>query len=149
MIYFLIIFITICFMQTTFLPINLALVLIIARSLLVEDRRNYIIAVIGGVILGLLASQNIGVWALVFLIITKAIFLVKKLPVSAGWIFIFPVSGVIIILASLLEGKLLNQNLNTVKIVIEVFMTVPIYILMKYTLERFGATSEIKLKLNR
>lgn len=44
------------FLQSAFLPINLVLVLIIARSLIVDDRENLFLAFFGGLILSFFDS---------------------------------------------------------------------------------------------
>ncbi len=143
---FFLIFILAAFIQTSFLEINLCLMLIIARSFVVERPSNYVVAFGGGIILGLLSGQNLGYLAVIFLITTKLIQIFKKLPISSNFLTVIPISAVIMIIFAWVELLLFNHTVNLIKVVLESILILPIYALVRFWEERFIVRHEIKLK---
>lgn len=137
------------FIQSSFLGINLALVLITARSFASDNKSNFYFAFMAGVLIGVLTSQNIGIWALAFVILVKALQVVKKLPVSANYLTIFPYSLVLILLIDFLTSLNLHFSFQIYKPVIEAVLVVPIFVIIKFWEERFVPTPAIKLKIRK
>ncbi|MBI2022593.1 hypothetical protein HYS97_01970 [Candidatus Daviesbacteria bacterium] len=135
------------FIQTSFLQVNLCLVLIICRSLIVERDSDYPIAFFSGLLLGILSSQNLGFWPVVFLILVKLIKLFKKLPFSSNYLTILPISLVLILSTAFLEKLIFNQSLNYLKIVFEFILILPTYVAMLFWEDRFVIEKDIKLKI--
>ena len=59
------------FLQTSFVGANIVLLFLVCRSFIVESRMNYFLAFFSGLLISILAVQNLGFWALVFLIAVK------------------------------------------------------------------------------
>ncbi len=135
------------FLQTTFLPLNLCLILIICRSYALEERQNYYLALFAGIVLGFLNSQNLGFWPLIFLIVVKITHLVKKLPVTANFLTIIPVAFIQLALVKWLESLIFKSTLNFFFVIVETVLALPLFILIKLWEERFIANKEIKLRL--
>src|SRR3989344_8289481 len=109
-------FLLAAFIQTSFLDINLCLMLIIARSFVVERPSNYTVAFGGGIILGFLSGQNLGYLAVIFLITTKLIQIFKKLPISSNFLTVIPISAVIMVIFAWLESLFFNRTFNLLKV---------------------------------
>lgn len=146
---FIILFLLSAFIQTSFLHLNIALILIICRSFISEDSDNYFIAFFLGLILGILSAQNIGFWPAVFLVSVKIIHLLKKLPISSHFLIILPATLMIATLAAYLEKVFLGGSINYLKIIIETVISLPVYLMIRFWEERFVVRPEVKLKIRR
>lgn len=133
--------------QTSFLPVNLCLLVIIAKSFASYDKENYYLAFFTGIMLGILSPVNLGFWALVFLIVVYLTHLARKLPITANNLTILPVSFVIILTVTLLESIILKQKINIRIIFIDTMLMLPLFIFVKIWEERFVVKDELKLKL--
>ena len=144
----LLLFITLfAFMQSAFLPINLVLVVIIARGLSFDDRDNLILAFFGGLILAFLNQVNLGYYPLIFLLIIKFSGLIKKLPISFNPLMIFLSGSLLISLTAFLNSLFINQYLEIYPHLVEVILVLPAYFLIKLWEEKFIVKSYIKLKI--
>lgn len=134
-------------LQTAFIPFNLCLILIIARSFIVNDRSNYFLAFFGGIFLSILSGSVIGFWPIVFLAVVKLIQIIKGMPILSNFQTILPISTLILILISFLEQLFFNQTINFMRIFWESLILFVLYFLVKFWEERFVVRSEIKLKI--
>lgn len=130
------------FLQSAFLPINLVLVLLIARDLVVEDRDNLLLAFFGGLILSFLSQINLGYFPLIFILTVKLNALLKKLPVSLNPLMIFLYGSLLITLAALLNSFFVSQQLTIAVHLIEAILVLPSYYLVKLWEERFLVKSQ-------
>lgn len=135
------------FAQTTFLPLNLALIIILTRTLVVDEPSNYYLAFFAGILLGLQSLTNLGFYPLVFVILVKAINLFKKSPFSNNLLLIIPISFLAFISMSFLEKIFLNTEINFQKIALEMILSIPIYIFIRFWEERFVVKPNIKLRI--
>lgn len=135
------------FIQTSFAGLNLCLVLLICRSFIVRDQLNLIMAFVIGIFLGILSAQNIGFWALVFLLAVEAIQVVKTLPILDNAKTLLPVSLLVVTMAAVSEAFLFGQSMNFTKILWETLLSLPIFLLLRFWEERFIVTPGIKLRI--
>lgn len=135
------------FLQSAFLPINMVLVLIIARSLVVEDRENLFAAFFGGLILSFLAQVNLGYYPLLFIFIVKIAGMLKKLPVSFNYLMVF-LSGIFLItIGTLLNSFFIGINFEIYSHIIEAILVLPVYYLIKFWEDRFIVKPHMKLRV--
>lgn len=146
---FILILILAIFLQTTLVPLDLCLMLLICRSFIVNEKVNYYLAFFSGVFLGLLASTNLGFFALFFLIVVKLNTFFKKTALTANFLSILPVAFLILLSQSFFEKILFNQAINLNRILIEVILILPIYFLVRFWEERFIVRPGIRLKISR
>lgn len=144
---FLIALIIAALIQSSFLNLNLCLILIIARNFCLEDQSNLTGAFFGGLSLSLLTAQNLGFWAIVFLLVAKTVNLIKKLPFSSNILTILPVSLLIITLVTILESLIFQIAINPWVIIAETLLTLPAFVITKIWEERFIVKPSIKLKV--
>ncbi len=138
------------FLQTSFLGINVVLIIIIARSFLMENKANYFLALFSGILLGLLSAQNIGFWPLILLLGTKIAHVLRKMPFNISIITFIPVLIVCVVLAAAAELLFLNQTINWTKVVIEVIVGLPIFTFIRFWEDKFFIRpSTVKLKLRK
>lgn len=120
------------FLQSAFLPVNLVLVLIIARSLLVEDRENLFLAFFGGLILSFLTQVNLGYYPLVFILIVKFAGLFKGLPVSFNSLMVFLSGALFIAITATLDSIFIGQPVKVIPHLIEAVLVLPAYFLIRF-----------------
>ena len=135
------------FLQSAFLPINLVLVVIIARSLITESRDNLFLAFFGGLILSFLTQVNLGYYPIVFILVVKLTGMLKKLPVSFNVLPIFLSGSLVVGLVTLANSYFISQNLAFTPHLIEAILVLPTYWLIKIWEGRFVAKSHMKLKV--
>ena len=135
------------FLQTSFVPLNLVLILMISRAFIVEDIANYYIAFFAGLFLGIMSIYNIGFWPLVLLIVVKLLNLSKKLPLSKNAFTIGLVALIIVSGVSFLEAKIYHQTFEWAKVLIESIITIPLVYLMRIWEHRYVVKPELKLKI--
>ena len=135
------------FIQTSFLPLNLVMMLLIGRGLLVSDSANLLLAFISGIFIGILTSHNIALYALLFLAVAKIVQVYRVLPFSEHFLTTFLFSGVLIFLFDMVEQKLLGGKINFTRTLWEIGSFMPIFFAIKFWEERFVVKKEIKLKI--
>lgn len=133
--------------QTSFLPIDLCLVLLICRSYAVHNPNNYFLALLAGLFLGILTSTNIGFWPIFFVITVLVIHLIRLLPITGRFLTVVPVAFLILLAGEMVANVFLRVPLNYWYPAIGSLIALPIYIAIKEWEERFVAKPGIKLKL--
>lgn len=137
------------FLQSSVISLNLVLVVLIARSLAVDNGANLLLAFFGGLILSFLTQTNLGYWPLFLLFIVKIGLLTGKLPVSFNPLVIFLSGSVLVFFAALINKLFLHQDFQFLKLVFEAVLVVPAYFLIRIWEERFVPKSELRLKLKK
>lgn len=135
------------FFQTTFLPLNVSLILLLARSLYTDDRRNLYLAFFAGISLGILSSANIGFWPLVFVVVVKIAHGLGKLPAIVNVLTTIPVALILAGSSGLVSAVVLGQSLNYTAVIFESVLVLPVYILLRFWEERFVVKPALKLKI--
>lgn len=135
------------FLQTTLIPINLTLILLFNRSLIVQEKTNFYLAFLAGVLLGIISTTNLGFYPILFLIYVKIASLIKRSPLSNNIFSLVLTGGLIFISSSFLEKIFLGANFSLLKILVEVVLSLPIYFLVRIWEERFMVKPHIKLKI--
>src|SRR3989344_8958700 len=97
------------FLQSAFLPVNMVLVLLVSRSLIVEDRDNLYLAFFGGLILSFLTPVNLGFHPLIFILIVKLAGLLKNLPIAINLLMVFLFASCLLYIAALLNSLFIAQ----------------------------------------
>lgn len=138
------------FLQTSFLGVNLVLLIIIARSFLMENKVNYFLALFSGILLGLLSAQNIGFWPIILLVGIKIAHMIRKLPFNISVITFLPVIIICVLIAASAELLFLKQTINWTKVILEIVIGIPIFIFIRFWEDKFFIRpSTVKLKIRK
>jgi cell shape-determining protein MreD len=142
-----IILIFLSFLQTTIIPLNLVLIVLISRSFIKVERENLYLAFCFGLFLSFLSLNPIGVLSILYLIIIQAIYLISKTRFANLILMILPVSFlmylIIYTIRFVLQGQTFYFSFN---ILAETMLTLPTYLVLRYWEERFVVKKEIKLR---
>lgn len=144
---FLLLLILFAFFQSAVSTLNLVLIILIARSLVLDNGENLVLAFFGGLVLSFLTQTNLGYWPLVLILVTKFGHFLRKLPVSFNPVMVFIAGALQIFLALLLDKILLNGRFEIYEHLIEAILVVPSYYLIRMWEERFVDKGTIKLKM--
>lgn len=143
---FMLILIVAALLQSSVVPFNLVLLLLLARSLVKPSLGNLWLGFFSGILLGLLTSQNLGFYALVLVGMVELMNLLKSAPVSSNYLTV-PLVAAVLLIVSVLEQLFLHQLSNWNLIVVETALFLPVFVTVKFWEERFIPTPAIKLKL--
>lgn len=135
------------FLQTSFIPLNLCLLLLICRSYTVHESKNYYLALIAGVLLGILTSFNTGFYSLIFIGAVFLIHGIRLLPVTGRFLTVIPVAWVILVSAMAIENLFYQVAFNIWLPTIASILALPVYLIVREWEDRFIAKSGIKLKV--
>ncbi len=144
---FLLVLILFAFLQSAFLPVNLILICLIARSLLIQDSSNYYLAFFGGLILSFLTQDNMGYWPLILLLTVKICYMISKLPISLTPFTVTLWAGIIIFSLEFLNMIFMHTNFEFVPALIETLLIIPAFYLIRVWEGRFIVKRNIKLKI--
>lgn len=137
----------ISFLQSTILPINLVLLILISRSFVIAERQNLYLAFGIGIFLALLIGQTIGFLSFIYLVLIFLVQLIKKSPLSSNWITILPTAFLVLTVSEISQSLAFNFSFNLVPLLYQMFLVLPVYFLIRFWEERFVVKEEVKLKI--
>lgn len=139
----------ITFLEGTIIPFDLVLVILIARSFIVQEKSNYYLAFFFGLLASLLLSYPLGFLSLIYLFSVQVSHIIKTTNLAAYWIIVLPLTFSLLLLEQLIL-KLLNiSNFNLFFLLIPTILVLPIYFIIRFWEERFIVSKEIKLKMGK
>lgn len=128
------------FFQTTVIPFDLVLLILISRSYLKSDKANYYLALGFGLLVGHLNLSPLGFQSLVYLLTAAATSSLSKVRLANNPLVIIPLS-----FAFLSINQFNNWNFSNILIIS--FLSLPIFYLVRLWEERFIVQRDIKLKI--
>lgn len=137
----------ISFLQTTILPVNLLLLILVIRSFMVRGKENLYLAFIFGMLISHLQFAPWGFYCLFYLVSVQGASLWSKFPISSHILVIFSYSIVILILNQFATSLVLKSSFNLHQVLIEALIFLPIYLLIRIWEERFTVKPDIVLKI--
>ncbi len=149
MIVFSIILVLLTFFEATLLPLQLTILIIALRSLIKEDKVNLYLAFSFGLLISFLNKQPLGINSALYLLIVLAIYFLKKTNISNQFLIIFPLSFFVIALSQMVNNfqNNLSLGLDLNALLVQIILTLPIYIAIRFWEERFVPDRDIKLKI--
>ena len=111
----------IAFLQTSVLPLNIVLIILICRSYLRTDKANLFLAFAFGLLLSYLNLNLMGFLSIIYLIIIQATQILSKTRLAGNSLLIVP-----LVFIALSLNDLLLRDFNLTKIILEsIFQKVP------------------------
>ncbi len=136
------------FLQTTILPINLVLIILICRSYLKISPSNLYLAFIFGLFLSHLHLITLGLNSLIFIVCVQITQGLSKTRLAGNSLLIVPITFVLLSIFGILTSVFLNQSINLFpKVLLESLISLPILYILKVWEERFKVSGDIKLKM--
>lgn len=143
---FVLIFIS--FLQSTALPLNLSLTVILLRSFLHPGKENLYLAFLVGLLISFLGNSPMGLYSLLFVSFCGVAQIVAKSRLANHILFATSLVFISQMIYYLFNFLVFSQSFQIwPTIFIETFFAVPAYFLVKFWEERFIVQREIKLKV--
>lgn len=127
------------FLQTTILPIDLVLLILICRAYIVRERANLYLAFAFGLTVAFLSLANLGFASLIYLGIVQATQILSKTRLAGHPLLIVPIS-----LVFLSINLFLDSSSN---VILGSLLSLPIFYSLRLWEERFVVKREIKLRV--
>lgn len=135
------------FLQTTILPIDLVLLILICRAYLKSEKANLYLAFAFGLLAAHLNLGNLGLQSLIYLIIVQITQILAKSRLAGNPLVIVPLSLVLLSLNQIINSFISHQVLGFPIIIFASFLSLPVLFLVRFWEERFIVRREIKLKV--
>lgn len=135
------------FVQTTILPIDLVLLILICRAYIKSDKNNLYLAFAFGLLVSHLSLTGLGLRSLTYLFIIQATHILSKGRLAGHPLVIVPIAFVFLSLNQIINSLTGYQILSWQKLLLEAFLALPILYLIRLWEERFIVRNEIKLKV--
>lgn len=135
------------FLQEAFLPFNLVLLILVSRAFVIDEKKNYYLAFIFGLILSFLAGYPMGSLSIIYLIIVLIIHIFRRFQFVTHPLIVIPVAGVALFVDQLARSLMLGSNIDLKQILWQIILVVPIYFAVLLWEERFIVRKDVKLKV--
>lgn len=135
------------FLQTTIIPIDLVLLILICRSYIKSDRVNLYLAFAFGLLVGHLNLVSPGLQSLVYLTLVVATGVLSRLRLAGNPLLILPITFILLFLNQLVSSFLMHEIMEFSKIILSTLLSLPLLYLVRLWEERFIVEKEIKLKI--
>lgn len=135
------------FLQTTILPIDLVLLILICRAYIKSGSDNLYLAFAFGLLTSHLNLGSLGVGSLIYLLTVQVTKILSKTSLSNNPLLIIPVSLIVLFFSQIVNSYINHQTMELSKVIFTGFLSLPILFLVKLWEERFIVRKEIKLKV--
>jgi len=135
------------FIQTTILPIDLVLLILICRSYIKSDCANLYLAFFFGIFISHLNLASIGFQSLIYLSSVETTEILSKLRLAGNPLLIVPLAFFLITLSQFANSILGHSSFEFSKAIFACFLSLPVLLLVRLWEERFIVRKEIKLKM--
>lgn len=134
------------FIQTTILPIDLVLLILICRAYIRSGRENLYLAFGFGLFTAHLNLISLGLSSLIYLVVMEITQMLSRLRLAGNPLLILPISIVVLSISEITGSYFTGQTIEFPKVIIPAILSLPVFYLMKLWEERFIVRKEIKLK---
>jgi len=140
------ILIVLSFFQSSVMPLDLVLIVLICRSYIRIDRFNLYLAFAFGLLDSHLNLNTLGIRSIIYLSIVQTTQIISKSRLTGNPFLIIPLSFILLVIKELLMGETpLPKVFNTV--LPEALLSLPIFYIVRLWEERFIARKDIKLRV--
>lgn len=143
-----IILIILSFLQSTILPLNLVLIVLICRAFIKIDKANLYLSFGFGLFISNLNLWQLGLISFVYLIIIQMVHFLSGSRFASNSLLIVPISLVFLSLDQTLISFFSSESVAVwPKVLIESIIALPLLYIVRIWEERFIIRKEIKLKV--
>ncbi len=136
------------FLQTTILPLDLVLIILICRSYIKTEKENLYLAFFTGLLISHLNLTPLGFMSILYLILIQITQILSKSRLAGNPLVIIPLSFVLLSLNQIINSYPLHQTIQIFPaVLIESILSLPILYLIRLWEERFTVSRAIKLKI--
>lgn len=133
-------------LQTTIIPIDLVLIILICRAYIRSGKENFYLAFAFGLLVAHLNTVSLGLQSIVYMIIILMTESLSKIRLAGNPLLIVPVSLVFLFLNQVVFSIINHQSLEISNLIFASLLSLPILYLVRFWEERFVVRKEIKLR---
>lgn len=133
--------------QSTFLPINLVLMILIIRSFIVDSKSNFYLAFIFGLVVSLFQGQIIGLVSLINLFSVAIVSVLKRSQIAQNLITLMLAGFALLTIDNIIQSLIAKISLDFKLAIYQTIILIPMYLLVRFLEERFIVQKEIKLRM--
>ncbi len=142
-----IILIIAAFLQTTILPIDLVLLILICRAYIKSERSNLYLSFAFGLLVSHLNLTGLGFQSIIYLIIIASTESLSKLRLTSNPLWIVPISLMFLFFNQVANLVISHSTLEFSRIIFAAVLSLPILYIIRFWEERFIVRKEIKLRV--
>lgn len=142
-----IILIIAAFLQTTVIPIDLVLLILICRAYLKTEKANLYLAFGFGLLVSHLGLTGLGFTSLIYLIVVELTQILSRWRLAGNPLLIMPISFAFLLTGSLVSSGMNFNFIGFPKILIASVLSLPAFYLIRIWEERFIVQKQVKLKI--
>lgn len=138
------------FFQTTILPSDLVLIILVTRSLIVQDKYNFYLAFTFGLLISFLEFTPLGIHSLIYILLLQIVYLISNTRLSTHILVVMPVVFMCLTLNSLINLLIFKQTLNLwPNVAIESVVALLVFLILRFWEERFIPRKDVKLRMSK
>lgn len=137
------------FLQSGIISLNLVLAFLLSRAFVINNKNNYWLAFLFGLLVSLLLGLPLGALSLLYILMVAVVYLLKRAEFSSYWLILLPLLFIFFSADQFFQGLLGHYSLNWMTVIFEVIAALPIFIFVKFWEERFVPPENIKLKISK
>lgn len=136
------------FLQSTVLSVDLVLIILILRSYIRVEKANYFLALFMGLFVSHLNFAPLGVESIIYLMLVQVTHMAAKSRFSENALTVVPLTLTLLSIHTSLSAWVSEQSIQLwPKVAIESFLSLPLYLVIKFWEERFVVRKDIKLRI--
>lgn len=135
------------FLQTTIIPIDLVLLILICRAYIKSEKTNFYLSFVFGLLVSHLNLTTLGFQSLIYLTAVSATQILSRTRLAGHPLLIVPIALVFLFLNQVVNSVVNGRTLEFSNIFLTPLLSLPILYLIRLWEERFIVRKEIKLKM--
>lgn len=134
--------------QSSVLPLELSLIILLCRSYIKISKGNLYLAFSFGLLISHLTLTPIGIKSILYLTLVQIMQILSKTRFAGNPLTLVPLTFMLLLINQVVSVFLLSQTVQFFpKVLIESFLSLPVFYLLRFWEERFIVEREIKLKI--
>lgn len=135
------------FLQTTIVPLNLVLIILICRAYIRPEKANLFLAFGFGLLTAHLSLNNLGLQSLTFVVLVQLTQVFSKIRFFTHPLLIMPLAFCLLSINALIDSLINQQSVQIFpNCLTESIVALPVYYFIKLWEERFIVRKDIKLR---
>lgn len=135
------------FLQSTVLPVDLVLIILICRTYIKPEKANLYLAFAFGLFTSHLSLSPLGFQSLIYLIFVQATESLSKLRLAGNPLLIVPITLVFLSLNQLAISLINHAAFQFPNVILASLLSLPALFVIRFWEERFIVRKEIKLRI--
>ncbi|MCL5784650.1 MAG: hypothetical protein M1142_04850 [Patescibacteria group bacterium] len=135
------------FLQSTIVPVDLVLIILICRAYVRSERQNLYLGFAFGLLTAHLNLTGLGLQSLIYLAAIQATQALSRIRLAGNPLMIVPICLVFLSFSQAINSFINHQTLELTKVFFVSFLSLPTLFLLRLWEERFIVRKEIKLRM--